>query len=69
MFNQAADSRRTQRNPRLDFERERLMADGDLRRRRISQRLIKLKEARSESEASRMIKLKKEWRALLDPRF
>jgi len=50
----------------LDFERERLMADGDLRRRRISQRLIKLKEARSESEASRMIKLKKEWRALLD---
>jgi hypothetical protein len=50
----------------LDFERERLMADGDLRRRRISQRLIKLKEARSESKASRMIKLKKEWRALLD---
>jgi len=42
------------------------MADGDLRRRRISQRLIKLKEARSESEASRMIKLKKEWLALLD---
>ena len=39
------------------------MADGDLGRRR-SLRLIKLKEA-SESEASRMIKLKREWRVLM----
>ncbi|KAF8648843.1 hypothetical protein HU200_064544 [Digitaria exilis] len=45
------------------------MADGDLSssssRRRRSQRLIKLKDA-GESEAYQMLKLKREWRALLD---